>query len=163
IALTLAASIPQAFGNKGWIFATSYIVMQVGRTAFIVYELGKSHQLTKNYQRILGWLIISAFFWLTGSVLDTPARITLWSIAVLCEYISPMFGFRLPFLGRSHTKDWTIEGGHLTERCQLFVIVALGETLLATGGMLSSNAGWNWTLLAAMLATFLGTLSIWWL
>ena len=57
----------------------------------------------------------------------------LWAVAVACEYISPMFGFRLPGLGRSHTSDWTIHGGHLTERCQLFMIVALGESILVAG------------------------------
>ncbi len=48
-----------------------------------------------------------------------------------------MFGFALPGLGRSHTREWTIEGGHLAERCQQFVIVALGESLLVTGAALS--------------------------
>jgi len=163
IALIMAASIPYAFGERGWIFAISYIVMQVGRTGYIVYELGKYQQLAANYQRMLGWLIISAIFWITGAMSESGTRIVLWTIAVLCEYVSPMFGFRLPLLGRSHTADWTIEGGHLTERCQLFVIVALGETLLATGGTLSSAENWNMTLISAMLATFLATLSIWWL
>lgn len=146
IALIMAASIPYAFGERGWIFAISYIVMQVGRTGYIVYELGKYQQLAANYQRMLGWLIISAIFWITGALSESSTRIVLWTIAVLCEYVSPMFGFRLPLLGRSRTADWTIEGGHLTERCQLFVIVALGETLLATGGTLSSAENWKWYL-----------------
>lgn len=52
----------------------------------------------------------------------------LWAVAVLCEYVSPMFGFRLPVLGRSDSSsEWSIEGHHLAERCQLFVIVALGK------------------------------------
>ena len=57
-----------------------------------------------------------------------------------------MFGFAFPGMGRSHTRDWTIEGGHLAERCQLFVIVALGETLLATGACsaTSSIGAWKW-------------------
>ena len=35
------------------------------------------------------------------------------------------------------SKEWTIEGHHLVERCQLFVIIAFGETLLMTGASLS--------------------------
>ncbi|WP_457825360.1 low temperature requirement protein A, partial [Staphylococcus aureus] len=80
-----------------------------------------------------------------------------------CEYVSPMFGFPFPGLGRSKTRDWTIEGGHLAERCQLFVIVALGETLLATGATMAKAASWDAAILAALLATFLGTLAMWWL
>jgi low temperature requirement protein LtrA len=74
-----------------------------------------------------------------------------------------MFGFPLPGLGRSKTSDWTIEGGHLAERCQLFVIVALGETLLATGATMARAESWDVPILSALLATFLGTLAMWWL
>lgn len=74
-----------------------------------------------------------------------------------------MFGFALPGMGRSHTRDWTIEGGHLAERCQLFVIVALGETLLATGVMLADTGTWSTAVVSGVLATFLGTLAMWWL
>jgi low temperature requirement protein LtrA len=87
----------------------------------------------------------------------------LWSIAVLCEYTSPMIGFALPGLGVSSTSEWTIEGGHLAERCSLFVIVALGETLLASGATLASQKTWGVPIISALLATFLGTLAMWWL
>ncbi|MDT8872504.1 hypothetical protein RAA17_18495 [Komagataeibacter rhaeticus] len=43
----------------------------------------------------------------------------LWAVGVACEYVSPMFGFWLPGLGRSRTTEWTIAGGHLVGRCQL--------------------------------------------
>ena len=122
-----------------------------------------SHPLAANYRRMLGWLVIAACFWIAGGLAEGWLRAALWIVAVLCEYVSPMLGFALPGLGRSRTRDWTIEGGHLAERCQLFVIVALGETLLATGAMLSEAKTWDVPVLSAMLATFLGTLAMWWL
>jgi len=161
--LLMASAIPGAFGERGLLFALAYVAIQVGRTAYIVWELGPHHPLAANYRRMLGWLVIAAVFWILGGLLRHEVRIALWIIAVLCEYVSPMFGFALPGLGRSRTSDWTIEGGHLTERCQLFVIVALGETLLATGATLSGSADWNPALISALLATFLGTLAMWWL
>ncbi|OQV64727.1 hypothetical protein AK51_26590 [Serratia nematodiphila DZ0503SBS1] len=82
---------------------------------------------------------------------------------VLCEYVSPMFGFRLPVLGRSDSSsEWTIEGHHLAERCQLFVIVALGETILITGATLSEMESWSLPVLIASLVAFLGSLAMWW-
>ena len=163
LALVMAASIPDAFGTRGLVFAGCYVAMQVGRTGFIVWQLGKDHALAANYRRMLGWLLISACFWIGGGFAQPGLRLALWSVAVLCEYGSPMFGFALPGLGRSQTRDWTVEGGHMAERCQLFVIVALGESLLATGGTLSDVATWNMATMAAMLATFLGTIALWWL
>lgn len=163
LGLVMASSIPGAFADKGWIFALAYVAIQVGKTAYIVFVLGQDHPLAANYRRMLGWLTISAVFWIAGCFVEHEARMVLWLIAVLCEYLSPMFGFALPGLGRSHTSDWTIEGGHLAERCQLFVIVALGETVLATGATLANAEVWNLALMSALLATFLGTLAMWWL
>jgi len=164
LAMLVAAAIPEAFGDRAWIFAGAYVCVQVGRTAYIRWLLRGGHPLAPNYTRMLGWLTISAVFWIGGALAETlPLRMALWTIAVACEYLSPMFGFALPVIGRSHTREWTIEGGHLAERCQLFVIVALGETLLASGASLADTEHWNAGLLSALLATFLGTLGLWWL
>jgi low temperature requirement protein LtrA len=162
-ALVMAAAIHGAFGDLGLVFALAYVAIQVGRTAYIVWELGPHSPLSLNYRRILGWLSISAVFWIAGAFANGWTRVTLWGIAVTCEYVSPMFGFRLPLIGRSRTSDWTIEGAHMAERCQLFVIVALGEMLLATGATLARSSDWGPTTLSALLATFLGTLAMWWL
>jgi len=164
LALCMAASLPEAFGDRALLFAGSYAAMQVGRTAYIVCQLPAGHPLAANYRRMLGWLVIAAVFWIAGALVEGHApRALLWLAAVLCEYGSPMFGFALPGMGRSHTRDWTIEGGHLSERCQLFVIVALGETLLATGVMLADTPAWTAAIVSGVLATFLGTLAMWWL
>jgi low temperature requirement protein LtrA len=161
--LLMASAIPGAFGERGWVFALAYVAIQVGRTAYIVWELGSDHPLSANYRRMLGWVSIAAVFWIAGALVQHEARMALWAIAVACEYVSPMFGFPVPGLGRSRTSDWTIEGGHLAERCQLFVIVALGETLLATGATMARAQSWDVPILSALLATFLGTLAMWWL
>ena len=163
LALVMAAAIPDAFGDRGLIFAACYASMQVGRTIFIVISLDRDDPLAANYRRMATWLIISACFWIAGGLAEPNARLMLWMTAALCEYISPMFGFAFPGMGRSRTRDWTIEGGHLAERCQLFVIVALGETLLATGATLAAGESWTVQSLSALGATFLGTLALWWL
>lgn len=163
LALLMSSSIPEAFADRAWIFAGAYATMQVGRTAFVLFEVGRNHPLAPNFRRMLAWVSVSACFWLAGAAAEGNLRLALWAVAVACEYISPMFGFAFPGMGRSHTRDWTIEGGHLAERCQLFVIVALGETLLATGGVLSDVEHWSLEVVSAVLATFAGTIAMWWL
>ncbi|MCU1067926.1 low temperature requirement protein A [Stenotrophomonas maltophilia] len=163
LALLMSSSIPEAFADRAWMFAGAYATMQVGRTAFVLFEVGGNHPLAPNFRRMLAWVSVSACFWLAGAAAEGNLRLALWAVAVACEYISPMFGFAFPRMGRSRTRDWTIEGGHLAERCQLFVIVALGETLLATGGVLSEVEHWSLQVVSAVLATFAGTIAMWWL
>ncbi|VVO00396.1 hypothetical protein PS708_02605 [Pseudomonas fluorescens] len=163
LGLVMAASIPMAFSGRGLIFAGAYVAMQVGRTAFIALHLPGGHPLAANYRRMLGWVSISAVFWIAGALAQHETRALLWLFAVLCEYVSPMFGFALPGMGSSRTQEWTIEGGHMAERCQLFVIVALGETVLASGATLADAATWNVPVVLALLANFVGTLAMWWL
>lgn len=163
LGLVAACAIPQAFGERGLVFALAYVGMQVGRSLCVLGMLPAGHPLRANYLRITGWMCIAAVFWIGGAFAHHETRMLLWAAAVACEYFSPMFGFALPVLGRSQTSDWTIEGAHLTERCQLFVIVALGETLLATGVTLAGTPAWTPPVSGALLATFVGTLAMWWL
>jgi len=163
LGLLMTSAIPGAFEERGLVFASAYVAIQVGRTIYVLALLGRDHVLAPNFRRMLGWLCISAVFWIAGGFAHGEWRVALWAIAVLCEYLSPMLGFALPGLGRSTTRDWTIEGGHLAERCQLFVIVALGETILATGATMTGAESWDPEILAGLLATFLGTLAMWWL
>jgi low temperature requirement protein LtrA len=161
--LVMAAAIPEAFAERGLVFAGCYMAIQVGRTLFILFHLGRSHALSPNFRRILGWLCISGAFWIAGGIVQGEARLALWIAAVACEYLSPLIGFWLPGLGRSRTSDWTIEGGHLAERCQSFVIVALGESIVVSGATLGGMANWNGPGLAAFLSAFIGSVAVWWI
>lgn len=161
-ALLMAVAIPDAFGERALLFAVCFVLVQAGRNAVVLALLG-SHALAANWRRILGWSLIAACLWIAGALSAGPARLGLWAAAVACEYFSPMFGFPLPGLGRSKTTDWTIHGGHLAERCQLFVIVALGESILVTGATAGHEAHWNLPLLIAFIVAFAGSLAMWWI
>ncbi len=52
--LLLSSSIPQAFGERGLLFAGAYVFMQVGRTAYSLWAVrGEPVNMTRNFQRIL--------------------------------------------------------------------------------------------------------------
>src|SRR5215211_8237683 len=131
--LFMSVAIPDAFGQRGLMFALAYVAIQVGRTAFVLIALGGTHQLSRNFQRVLSWYVASGVLWIMGGLLEGGARYVLWGLALTADVCGPVIGFWTPGLGRSRTGEWTIEGGHLAERCRLFVIIALGESLLVTG------------------------------
>lgn len=163
IGLVMAAAIPYAYTYRGLIFAICYVSIQAGRTLFVILVLG-NHQLTTNFKRILGWFCISAVFWITGAIFKGEWQIILWIIAAVCDYTAPMHGFSLPYLGRSDSrKEWKIEGHHMVERCQLFVIIAFGETLLMTGDSLSEIEKWTPLVIFSAVISFVGSLAMWWM
>src|ERR671920_1314008 len=157
--LVMSVAIPDAFGERGLMFALAYVTIQVGRTVFVVIalnkSLGRSDPLSRNFQRIFFWLLASGVLWIIGGLLEEEARYVLWALALAVEYAGPVVGFYTPGLGRSTTEEWTVEGGHVAERCQLFVILALGESILVTGttfGEIETSVA----TVAAFVVAFLG-------
>lgn len=160
--LVLSASIPTAFTERGFGFAGAYVAMQVGRTLFVLWAARGHAGLVCNFQRILAWLVASGALWLAGAGAEGPVRFALWAAALAVEYVAPSLGFFVPGLGRSTTRDWNVEGAHIAERCALFVIIALGESVLVTGATFSAMA-WTPAAVAAFFTSLLGSLAMWWL
>jgi low temperature requirement protein LtrA len=159
--LVLSASIPEAFGERGMAFALAYVAMQAVRDLFMLWAL-RRHDANnhRNFVRISVWHLASAPFWIAGCVAAGPLRIALWAIAIGIETIAPAAGFWIPRLGRSTTTDWSVAGEHMAERCGLFIIIALGESILITG---ATFAGLDWTPAeaAAFFVAFAGSVAMW--
>jgi low temperature requirement protein LtrA len=160
--LFMSVAIPEAFGERGLMFALAYVAIQVGRTAFALVALRGTHPLSRNFQRVLSWYVASGALWIMGGLLEGEARYVLWGLALSVEVFGPVAGFWTPGLGRTLTGEWTIEGGHFAERCRLFIIIALGESLLVTGTTFGEIEASTATVLAFVVA-FLGSVALWWI
>jgi low temperature requirement protein LtrA len=161
--LLLSTSLPEAFEARGLAFAAAYVLMQVGRSLFMLWALRRRRPVNRrNFQRITVWLSLAGVFWLAGGLAEHGARLGLWALALAIEYLAPSVGFWTPRLGRSTTADWDIEGGHIAERCGLFIIIALGESILVTGATFSGLV-WTPVTAAAFAQAFVGSIAMWWL
>jgi low temperature requirement protein LtrA len=161
--LALSASIPNAFGREGLLFAGAYAFMQVGRTLFLLRALhGHDPGNFRNFQRIVTWLLVSAVFWIAGGFAQEGARIASWLVALGLECFGPVLLYYVPGLGRSTTADWKVDGAHMAERCALFVIIALGESILVTGTT-AARLPVSAENLAAFLVAFIGSVAMWWI
>jgi low temperature requirement protein LtrA len=159
--LMMSVAIPEAFSERGLMFALAYVAIQVGRTIFVVVAMERSSSLGRTFQQISFWFVASGALWIIGGWLEGEARYVLWALALAVEYAGPVFGYYTPGLGRSTTEVWNVEGRHVAERCQLFVILALGESLLVTGttfGEIETSV----VTVAAFVVAFLGSVALWW-
>lgn len=178
ISLVMSAALPDAFSSSGLLVGGAYAVMQVGRSLFAVGALrgqqpgSARRSLALNFRRILIWCCISGALAVAGGlVAGVPVRAVLWLAAVGVDLLGGIVGFYTPGLGRASTQEWDIEGGHFAERCQAFILIALGESIVVTGatfaGLLSgplarSGAGHASSVLALIVA-FAGSAALWWL
>jgi low temperature requirement protein LtrA len=161
--LVLSTSIPAAFDGRGLWFAIAYAAMQVGKTIFLWFSTPASRPRTRmNAVRITAWLSMSAVFWIAGGLAEGQSRLVLWAIALAIEYVSPAVRFWIPRYGASSVADWVIEGGHMAERCALFVIIALGESVVVTGATFAELA-WSAESLAAFVSVLAGSIAMWWI
>jgi len=161
--LVLSTTIPQAFEGRGLWFAIAYVSMQVGRTLFWLLATPPHRTLVRhNAIRILAWLCVSGVFWILGGFADAEKRLYFWVAALAIEYVSAAARFWTPGLGFSSIEAWAVEGGHMAERCALFVIIALGESIVVTG---STFAGlpWNAQNIAAFVSALAGSIAMWWI
>src|SRR6266700_2707135 len=165
VSLVFSAALPAAFGRSGLIVGLGYLVMQVGRSAFTVRVIGDP-VLRRNFQRILAWCAASGSLALAGGLAHGGARVLLWVGAVAVDLIGGAVGFYTPGLGRSRTADWTIEGGHFAERCQGFILIAIGESIVVIGAKLAARLDGPHSLAGAEIAAFLvavvGSVAFWW-
>lgn len=160
--LLMSTSIPEAFAERGLPFAAAYVALQVGRSLFIIWAARDNEILRTNFVRLVSWSILAGVFWIAGAFASGSTREVLWIIAVLVDYGAPLVFFYVPGLGRSRSSDWNISGEHMAERAQLFVIIALGESVLVTGATFSELEMSPETV-AAFLVAFLGSVALWWI
>jgi low temperature requirement protein LtrA len=160
--LLMATALPGAFGGDGVLFAVSYVTLQVGRNVAAASLLRPDHALRDVFERLVGWSAVSGVLWLAGSALPGDRRLLLWIPALVLELCAPVAGYWLPRRGRTATTDYDIEAGHFTERCEGFIIIALGESIVVTGAT-AANAGLTFTVVVSLGVAFLATAALWWL
>ena len=161
VSLAMSVSLPRAFEDLGLWVGGAYAVQQVGRTVFIVIAL-RGHPLEANFQRILAWCVVSSALAVAGGLAHGNARALLWLAAVGVDLLGAWVGFYTPGLGRSRTSDWTIEGSHFAERCQAFILIALGESIVIIGATLTSRPV-SASDVTAFVVAFAGSVAMWWL
>ncbi|MFK3982534.1 low temperature requirement protein A [Micromonospora sp. NPDC050397] len=157
--LLLAVAMPQAFGDRGMLFAAAFVGAQVGRPIFLAVLLG-GHPRRRNEIRLVCWASLSGVFWIVGAVLPHEVRLPLWAVALAVDYLGVRLGWPAPWLGREQNAQWRLAGAHLAERYQQFLILALGESVLFIG-LTFSEGPLDFGRTVAFLVSVVSTLLLW--
>ncbi|MFH0180652.1 low temperature requirement protein A [Streptomyces cacaoi] len=160
LGLFMNAAIPRAFGDAGWVFVATFLLIHIGRTVWLL-TVGLDPVNQEHFRRVLVWFVAPAPLWVTGAAVDGGARLGWWAAAILVELVGTWAAHPLPGR-RLDSREVTFAGGHLLERGRLFVIIAFGETVMTTGTALTTAPYQPMTLLTSSVA-LTGTVALFWL
>lgn len=161
IGIVMSASVPEAFGDRGVPFAAAYVAFQLSRTGFVLVA-ARDPKLRRIFVHVFVWMAAAGGVWLAGAFFDGQARLLVWLVALAIDLAGPGVSYWLPWLGPSKTRDWTIEGSHIAERAGLFLLIALGESILVTG-LAFAGSRWSLEVVAAMGIALVGSMAMWWI
>jgi low temperature requirement protein LtrA len=159
--LLMSVAIGDAFGGRAWLFVTGYLLLQIGRSTFLIVAL-RGRPQGEHFVNDLVWEAVTGCLWVAGAIAHGDARLVLWGIAVLATQAGVWSLHWLPGRGRridlAHTE---IAGAHLVERFRLFFLIALGETVLTTGTAFTDQP-FKLERLLALAIGFTGSVALWW-
>ncbi|HSD76667.1 MAG TPA: low temperature requirement protein A [Solirubrobacteraceae bacterium] len=149
-------AVPHAFSDEAPLFALAYAGVRLMHLALYA---DASRRGRASWAAIAGFavtVLAGMALLVAGSLLDGSARVALWALAAAIDYAGPAWLTRERLAGLQQ-----VAVAHFAERYGLFIIICLGESIVAIGvgaGDRPVDAG----LVAAAALGLVVTLELWW-
>ncbi len=150
--LTMAIAIPHAFDTSGLWFGTAYLVVQLLVLAMQGSNAMRDSARRAAFVRYTTAGAIAPVAVLVGGCIPTRARTAVWLAAIAIDLVGAI---------RAAGGEWAINPVHFGERHALFVIISLGETLVAIGASASAH-GLSARELSGVVAAASMACILWW-
>ncbi|MET8348528.1 MULTISPECIES: low temperature requirement protein A [unclassified Micromonospora] len=127
----MAAALPMLSAGHAMVFAIAYVTTHVVRGVVLITSLHRQrHEAAKKRAtRFLFWFVVSGVFWIAGAVTGAPDW-GLWAVAIAIDLFFAAVRYPTPWLGQVPMEQYDRTTGHLGERYQQFIILALGDIIL---------------------------------
>jgi low temperature requirement protein LtrA len=149
-------SLPHAFGDRATLFAGSYAGVRLLHLALYAHASRRGRASWSAIAGFAATVVIGMALLIAGSFLAEGPQVLLWTVAVAIDYAGPAWLTRERLRGLQE-----VAVAHFAERYGLFVIICLGESIVAIG--LSANEqAMDADLIAAVALGLLATIGLWW-
>jgi low temperature requirement protein LtrA len=149
-------AVPHAYGSEGTLFAATYAGVRI---LHLVLYVDASRRGQASLSAIAGFavtVLIGMALLLAGSFVGQGWRVALWVAAAAIDYAGPAW------LTRNRLRQLQrVAVAHFAERYSLFVIICLGESIVAIGIGASGRSLSAATVTAVGLALLI-TIGLWW-
>jgi low temperature requirement protein LtrA len=150
-------ALPHAFGRDATLFACTYAGVRILHLALYV---DASRRGNASLAAIIGFAItvaIGVALLVAGSFASESVRIPLWIAAAAIDYAGPAWLTRERLRGLQR-----VAVAHFAERYSLFIIICLGESIVAIGIGASGHPLTGESVAAVSLALLI-TVGLWWI
>jgi low temperature requirement protein LtrA len=151
-------AVPDALTSKGLLFAISYAVV---RLIHLALYADASRRGSASWSAIAGFgltVLVGMGLLVLGAGFHGTARIALWGAAVAIDYAGPAWLTRERLRGLQQ-----VAVAHFAERYGLFVIICLGESIVAIGqGATSGHQSLEAEEVVLVMLGLLITVCLWW-
>jgi low temperature requirement protein LtrA len=148
--LFMAMAVPDAFGDRGLLFGCSYLGLR------LVIALLSFWRRPLFLNPVSVSVVLTGPLLVVGGILHGPARVAVWAVAAVVDLSTPALTRRQIM---AHLR---FDAAHLTERFGLLVIIALGESIVATGASAAGPQHLPAAVLLAVAAAFGLVFGLWW-
>jgi low temperature requirement protein LtrA len=135
-------------------FALPYVVVRIlGLGLQVMVEL---ERVGVSHSGVVRWASLSSvglLLVLAGAVAEPSVRPWFWLLAILADLVAAAIAGR--------NTIWDLNPGHLSERHGLFVIIAIGESLIIAGTAVANDERSS-ALASAAVAAILVAALLWW-
>ena len=159
LALLMAVAIPDAYGVTGREFAGAYLAVNLWAIAIQGRGLWSVPATRRAWLQYAPLAALAPCLLLFGAFFDEGPRTAIWGVVAALNIGSAIVGGRE---GASGDNSWTIDPVHFVERHSLFVIISLGEALVAIGAT-ASERGLSGSTVVGIVATAVVACLLWWM
>ena len=154
VAFFMAVAVPGAFGDGALWFALGYVVVRIIGLWVYMRVAWASDPSQHAAVRTFGLMSVGGLAAvIAGAVAGGSTQLWLWGLAILLDVIAALVG--------GESDDWNLHPEHFVERHGLFVIIAVGESLIVAGAGLA-GAEITPTLLLVGGLTVATACALWW-
>jgi low temperature requirement protein LtrA len=147
--LGMALAVPGAYGDRGLLFGASYLFLRI---VLAVLVFGQWREVRLNAFTV--GVGVTGPLLLAGGLTHGTARLVLWAVAAATDLLAPR-------VLRRRLARVRFDVNHLPERFGLFLIIALGESVVQIG--VAASAGpLTPRRLVATAAAYVLACSLWW-
>jgi low temperature requirement protein LtrA len=156
LAFVAGLAVPHAYADEAVVFAATYAGV---RLLHLALYADASRRGNASWAAIAGFAVTVAIgmaLLLAGAIVGGRAQVALWTLAAAIDYAGPAWLTRERLRGLQH-----VAVAHFAERYSLFVIICLGESIVAIGVGAGAER-FDAHLVAAVGLGLVITVALWW-